>query len=410
MSDTVQGRSPYALYDAEAPTGAPSLDIDPFSLDVLDDPYPAHALLRDAGPLVWLPQYGIGAVARYAEVRQALLDWESFSSARGVGMEDFVRHGRFRLPSLILEADPPQHTRSRAVLNKALSPAVMRGLRERFASTAEAMVERLVDQGSFDAIQDLAVAYPLEVFPDAIGMSRDGREWLLPHADLLFNSFGPRNMLFTRSLTGARFDWVEQQGRRENLLPGGIGMSIHAAVDAGEITADEASKLVRALLQAGLDTTVNALGAALYCLARFPDQWAKLRANPSLARLAFDEATRFESPVQTFFRTVARPATLGGSALREGDKILMFLGAANRDPRQWERPDDYDIERRALGHVGFGAGIHLCVGQLLARLEGEAVLSALAAKAAKLEICGPARRRHNNTLRGLASLPLAVRR
>jgi len=401
-------RSPFALYETAAPDGAPLLDVDPFSREVLAEPYPAHHLLREAGPFVWLTKYAVGAVARYAEVRQVLMDWETFSSARGVGMEDFQKHGRFRLPSLILEADPPLHSRARGVLNKALSPAVIRSLRQRFALAADALVDALLARGSFDAIADLSIAYPLSVFPDAIGIGPEGRDQLLPHADLLFNSFGPRNELFQASLPGANFAWVEAQGRRERLAPGGVGMSIHAAADAGEITSDEASKLVRALLQAGLDTTVSAIGAAIHCLARFPDQWAKLREKPELARVAFDEAIRFESPVQTFFRTAARSTEIGGVRVDEGQKILMFLGAANRDPWQWDRPEVFDIERRAFGHVGFGAGIHLCVGQLLARLEGEVLLTALATRAARLEISGEVRHHHNNTLRRLDSLPLTI--
>ena len=163
-------------------------------------------------------------------------------------------------------------------------------------------------------------------------------------------------------------------------------------------------------MTAGVDTTVSGIGAAVYCLARFPEQFARLRADPSLARAAFEEAVRYESPVQTFFRTTTRPVEIGGIAVGEGEKVLMFLGAANRDPRHWERPDDYDITRRTVGHVGFGSGIHQCVGQLLARLEGECVLSALARKVGSIEITGPIRRRYNNTLRALASLPVTVRR
>jgi cytochrome P450 len=112
--------------------------------------------------------------------------------------------------------------------------------------------------------------------------------------------------------------------------------------------------------------------------------------------------------VQTFFRTTSRPVEIGGVRLAEGEKVLMFLGAANRDPRHWQRPDEYDILRRSTGHVGFGSGIHQCVGQLLARLEGECVLGALARRVAAIEISGPARRRHNNTLRALASLPVML--
>lgn len=401
-------RSPYAIYDSDPPPGVPVLDVDPFSVDFFADPYPVHEQLREAGPFVWLSRYNIGAVARHEHVRDALTDWKTFSSARGVGMEDFVRHGRFRLPSLILEADPPQHSRSRGVLSRVLSPPVLKGLRDRFEVEAEAMVEAVVRRKRFDGVADLAEAFPLRVFPDAIGMGREGREKLLPHADLLFNSFGPRNELFQAAKEKVSFDWIEEQGKRGNLAPGGLGLMIHDAVDRGEISETEAPVLVRALLQAGLDTTINALGATLYCLARFPSEFDRLRADHKLAKAAFEEAIRFEAPVQTFFRTATRATTLGGTPLNEGDKVLMFLAAANRDPRQWDRPDVYDIGRRTIGHVGFGAGIHACVGQLLARMEGELVLTALARRVKTLRIAGTVERRYNNTLRGLASLPLEV--
>ena len=188
----------------------------------------------------------------------------------------------------------------------------------------------------------------------------------------------------------------------------GFGTAIYAAADRGEIGAEEAPLLVKALLSAGVDTTVNGIGAALAAYAAHPGEWAKLHANPALARGAFEEAIRYESPVQTFFRTTSRPAELGGTPLPEGAKVLMFLAAANRDPRRWEAPDRFDTGRNAAGHVGFGAGIHMCVGQVLARMEGEAVLAALARRFARLEPAGPAVRRHNNTLRGLRALPLRL--
>jgi cytochrome P450 len=112
--------------------------------------------------------------------------------------------------------------------------------------------------------------------------------------------------------------------------------------------------------------------------------------------------------VQTFFRTTTREAEIGGHRIGEGEKVLMFLGAANRDPRRWENPDRYDITRRTSGHVGFGSGIHMCVGQLVARLEGEVMLAALARKVASIDITGEPKRRYNNTLRGLDSLPVTI--
>ena len=194
----------------------------------------------------------------------------------------------------------------------------------------------------------------------------------------------------------------------QNLAPDGFGGCIHARVDTGDITATEAPLLVRSLLSAGIDTTVNGIGAAIYCLARFPDQLARLRADPSLARNAFEEAVRFESPVQTFFRTTTREVEIGGHRIGEGEKVLMFLGAANRDPRRWENPDSYDITRRTSGHVGYGSGIHMCVGQLVARLEGEMMMAALARKVGTDRDHRPVKRRYNNTLRGLESLPVTI--
>jgi len=327
-----------------------------------------------------------------------------------VGLTDFAKEKPWRPPSLVLEADPPAHTRTRAVLNRALSPAVMKQIRYTFAAAAEAKVDQLLAKGRFDAVADLAEAYPLSVFPDAVGLKQEGREHLLPYAGVVFNAFGPPNELREAAIERSQPHqaYVQEQCQRNNLAPGGFGACIHARVDAGEITAAEAPTLVRSLLSAGIDTTVNGIGAAIYCLARFPEEWARLRNDPSLARNAFQEAVRFESPVQTFFRTTTKDVDIGGYRVGEGEKILMFLGAANRDPRRWVDPERYDITRKTSGHVGFGAGVHMCVGQLVARLEGEVLLSALARKVAAIEIAGPVKRRYNNTLRGLDSLPIAV--
>ena len=392
------------------PNGVPELDLDPFSRAFLENPFPDHARLRDAGPVAWLPRYGVFAVARHAEVRAVLQDWETFSSAAGVGLADFRREKPWRLPSLVLETDPPLHDRTRRVLSRVLSASAMAALRGRFQRDADAMVAGLVARETFDAVPDLAEAYPLQVFPDAVGMPRENRRHLLPYGNMVFNSFGPHNAFFQDAVRDAApvLQWVQAQSQRENLSPTGFGAEIHAAVDTGELTADEAPQVVRSLLTAGVDTTVSGLGAALLCLAAHPAQFGALRANPALARAAFEEAVRFETPVQTFFRTTTKPTEVGGASLGEGRKVLVFMGAANRDPRRWERPDEYDIARPVAGHVGWGVGIHACVGMLLARLEGECVLAALAQQASALELAGEPVRRCNNTLRGLASLPLRV--
>jgi cytochrome P450 len=157
-----------------------------------------------------------------------------------------------------------------------------------------------------------------------------------------------------------------------------------------------------------VDTTVHALGAVLSGFAAYPAQWRRLRERPELARTAFDEAVRRDSPVQTFFRTADADVEIGGTVIGEGRKILMFLAAANTDPRRWADPEVFDLDRDPSGHVGFGMGLHQCVGQHVARLEGDALLTALARRADAIELAAPPRRHLNNTLRALASLPVRL--
>jgi cytochrome P450 len=394
----------------QAVLSRPVSTVDPFSHGFLGDPYPHHEALREAGPAVWLERYGIWAMARHEQVRDALTDWQTYCSSAGVGLSDFRKEPPWRPPSIILEADPPLHTRTRAVLTRILSPAAIKVLRETFEREAEALIERLVERREFDGVADLAEAYPLKVFPDAVGISEDGRENLLPYGTMVFNSFGPRNDLFQQAMANAGpvRDWIMSKCSRAALAPDGLGMQIFRAVDAGELSEDEAGMLVRSFLSAGIDTTVYGLGNALYCLARYPEQWQALRKNPNLIRGAFEEILRFEAPVQTFFRTTTRPVEVGGVALGDGEKVLLFLAAANRDPRRWERADTFDVSRRAAGHMTFGTGIHGCVGQAVARLETEAILGALAKRVELFELTAEPKRRLNNTLRGFDTLPLRI--
>jgi 4-methoxybenzoate monooxygenase (O-demethylating) len=396
----------------EATTVTPTLDIDPFCPAVLEDPLPSHAALREAGPVVFLPSHGVYALARYQPVHTALTDWQAFCSGAGVGLSNFRTEPPWRPPSLLLETDPPHHDAPRATLATIVGPRALHRLREPWFSSAAELVDAVLLEDEFDAVPALAEALPLRLFPDAVGIPRPGRENLLPYGDFLFNSFGPPNALVERgrSAIGPIAQWVNAQCARESLRQGSFGAAIWAAADRGDITPEQAPLIVRSLLSAGVDTTVHALAALLFALASNPDQWAALRARPDLARVAFDEAVRWESPVQTFFRTATGDIEVDGVMIPDGEKILMFLGAANRDPRRWADPDAYDLSRNPSAHVGFGMGLHQCVGQHVARLEAEALLAALLPRVARLELAAPPRRHHNNTLRAWSSLPLRVRR
>src|SRR6202051_236013 len=221
----------------QATLSRPVSTVDPFSRAFLRDPYPHHEALREAGPVVWLEHYGIWAMARHEQVRDALTDWQTYCSSAGVGLSDFRKEPPWRPPSIILEADPPLHTRTRAVLTRIMSPPSITVLRETFAREAELLVDRLVERREFDGIADLAEAYPLKVFPDAVGLSEDGRENLLPYGSMVFNSFGPRNDLFEAAMANAGpvRDWIMSKCSRAALSPGGLGMQIFTAVDFGEL-------------------------------------------------------------------------------------------------------------------------------------------------------------------------------
>lgn len=389
----------------------PRTDVDPFGHDVLENPLPFHAALRDAGPVVHLTTYDVYAFGRYEQVHAALVSWQDFQSGAGVGLANFRYEKPWRPPSLLLEADPPRHDAPRRVLTKILGPRTLRRLRDEWFAGASRLVDQVLGDGPYlDAVPALAEAFPLRVFPDAVGIGEEGRENLLPYGDHLFNAFGPSNDLVAMGAgrIGELSEWANAQCAREALTEDGFGGQIWAAADRGEITHDQAPLIVRTLLSAGVDTTVHGLSAVLYAFATHPDEWARLRAQPALARIAFDEAVRWESPVQTFFRVATCDVRVGEHVVPDGKKILMFLGSANRDPRRWTDPDRFDLSRDPSGHVGFGMGLHQCIGQHVARLEAEALLTALARRVRRIELAGETRRHHNNTLRAWESIPVRL--
>lgn len=389
----------------------PTCTIDPFDEGVLADPYPMHEALRDLGPVVRLEAHRVWALTRYEQVHAALNDPETFASSAGVGLSDFRKEKPWRAPSLLIEADPPQHTRARHVVTKVLSPPAVRALRQDFQTEATALFDRIGTSGRIDGVRDIAEPFPLKVFPDAVGISDQGRENLLPYGSMVFNSYGPRgNRLFARATAaGEAVDqWISDQCRPEHLAAGGLGQRVHTVAAQEGLDPKDSALLVRSLLSAGVDTTVHGLGNALFMLAENPEQYDLLRDDPSLARAAFEEAIRLESPVQTFFRTTTRDVQIEDITIPGGEKVLLFFGAANRDPRRWTDAGRFDIRRPVSGHVGFGSGIHACVGMMMARLEGEVVLGELARRVVGLEISGPVERQISNTLRGLDSLPLTI--
>lgn len=388
-------------------------DLDPFSPEFRADPFTPYAQLRELGPIVWLERYGIWVVARYDRVREVLVNWKHFSNAGGGGLKNYFVEKPWRRPSIILEVDPPDHTRTRKVLMDVLSPARLQQLRPTFEAQAERLIDEALARGTCDAIPDLVQRFPLTVFPDAVGMQREDRSNMLVYGSMVFGGFGPVTPWYEELMKQAEdvSAWIMARCQRDALSPDGIGAAIYAHADAGTIEADEATLLVRSLLSAGVDTTIDSIGLCLRCLAEHPDQWRRLRSDPELARAAFEEATRYDSSSQSLFRTTPEAVEFAGVPLARHQKVLVLIGAAGRDPAKWINPDSFDITRRVTGaQLGYGAGAHSCVAQMMARLEGEVFLRALARKVQDIEISGPPQLRLQPGLRGLSSLPLRLTR
>ncbi|SFO95669.1 hypothetical protein SAMN05443579_107326 [Variovorax sp. PDC80] len=389
---------------------APVLDEDPFSDANIADPYPLFDRMREMAPAVYVAPHGYYAVTRHAEAGIVASDFERFTVEGGVGMSDIRKPGAWRTRSPISEIDPPEHTRVRAALQRILSPLVVKSWKEKFAQRAEEIAEAAVARGRIDGVADITEAYVLEVFPAVLGIAVPPERIKLT-GELNFNQLGPNNARVAQALERAApiMDWYQQVLQREHTLPGGFAEKIYEAEDAGHFDKGTAPLHVRSFFRAGVDTTIAGIGSTLKLLAEHPDQFALVKANPALIKGAFEEALRLESPAQVMFRTTTGEVELGGVRLRADTKVGYHMGAANRDPRQWPDPARFDVTRQTAGvHRAFGVGAHVCIGQMISRLEAESILGALVRRVQRIEPAGASRWRPVNTLRTLDVLPLQL--
>ena len=394
------------------PGGVPVWDVDPYDPEILVDPDSYYAELRAKGPFVYIPKYSILACGRHEETQEVFSDHERFVSSRGVGLQDFHLQKPWRPQSLVVEADPPYHSKTRKILMRALSPKATGALKERFQDAADRLIDTLLERGSFEAVADLAEAFPTSVFPAAVGLKKSNKRALIDYGAMVFNGLGPDNELRQKSMAMGPdiVPWIAEQCQRKNTKTGGFAATIFEAVDAGEITEEEGEMLVRSLLSAGVDTTVTGIGSTLWCLASFPEQFEKLKEDPKLIRPAFEEVLRFTSPVHSFCRTANKDTSVAGVEIVKGTKILCVLGAANSDDQKWPNAGKFDVSRKPMGHLAMGSGIHTCVGQTLARAEVGAVLTSIVKKVGQITLTGEAKWRPNNAIHALDKLPIAFKK
>jgi cytochrome P450 len=380
----------------------PTSEIDLFADEVLVDPYPHYAELRELGGVVHLPANGVYALTRYDVVRTALGDWETFSS-RTIGFNPMVNEA---LQGTSLASDPPVHTQLRATLTENLSPRALRGLKTQIDVKAAALVDELVTTGSFDAIDALARAFPLEVVADLIGFTGHVRDNMLRWGQAAMQVIGPMNQRTAENfpIAGELYGWCSSV-TAEDLAPGSVGRGIFDAEARGDIPAGTAGHIIHQYLGAGVDTTVAAIGNIVALFAAHPDQFDLVRKDPALVPAAFAEVLRFWVPIHAWGRHVTRDVEIEGTTVPAGSQVALLLGSGNRDPRHYDDPDAFLVERNPVDHLSFGYGPHGCAGQGLARLEAHAVIEALVSRVQRL-VVGDEVRVPSNITRSIESLPV----
>lgn len=386
---------------------APTYGADIYSDEALLEPYEHYRALRELGPAVWLEAHGAYAVARYAEARAVLLDAETFKSANGIALNEPANQA---ILGCTLASDGDLHATLRKVVAHRLTPRSLRPMRDLVGERADELVDGLVERGSFDAVADLARALPLSVVPDFIGWPEEGREHLLEWAGANFDSFGPLNARTERAFPrcGEMAAYGRELVETGNVLPGSLGAGVLEARDRGEVTTEQCMMLMLDYIAPSLDTTISAVGSAVWLFAEHPEQWDLVRADPGLIPNAVNEVVRIESPIRAFGRLAEIDTEIGGVPVAAGSRVLVIYASANRDERVFDRPDEFDVTRKnAVQQLGFGVGEHGCAGQGLARMEAESLLTALARSVSRFHL-GTPERALNNLIRAFGTLPVTV--
>ena len=371
------------------------------------DPYPHYSRLREQGAVVWLSRHRLYALPRYAECKEVLRDDETFISGKGVALNPVTN---YLSRGTTLTSDGAEHDQRRKLVAHRMLPRALRAISDNVDQLATDVVTAALERGQVDGVTDLAFALPHAVVPDLVGWPRDERDNLLSWGAATFDILGPLNK---HALTSAKASlqmlrFASRVVRRRSVIEGSMAHELLIAADAGKLSHAECAPLMIDYIAPSLDTTISAISSALHLFATHPQQWRLLREDPSLINNAVNEIIRFEAPLRAFARHTRCDTEIAGVRIPSGARVLVIYASANRDEREWDDPDTFDIRRDANRHLGFGQGAHACAGQSLARLETSAVLRALADRVDRIELTAEPTWAINNIIRRHAHLPLKL--
>jgi cytochrome P450 len=404
-----------------------SLFYDPSNPAMLRNPHALFARMRAEDPVHWSPKLSSWVVTSHA-FAESVLAIGDFSSDR---LSPFYKQteatDRAKLNEImryislwLVFRDPPEHTRLRRLMNVAINPGVVAGLQPDIASIVELLLEELKGKDEIDFVGDFAMPLPALVIMKMLGVPRDMLFKMKEWSDDLINFVGsPRTVedKYERARRGviAMADLFSQLVAERRAQPKNdiLTYLVEARDEQSALTDDELVAAAMLMLFAGHETTTNLLGNAVMALDANPDQWERLRQSPGLIESAVEEFLRFDGPVLSTARVVARSHELGGHSLEEGQRMFVMLTAANRDPKVFDEPDRLDIGRKPNRHVTFGKGAHFCLGAPLARLEAKTAFNELMKRFQRIEVAKPIEDLDwidAMVMRGVRALPVRLHR
>jgi len=389
-------------------TVAPNCDIDFYHPNTIADPATAYAKMLQQGPVVWLTQNNLHAICGHSELVQVLRDHERFSSGHGVSINEPINK---LLIGSTLHSDPPDHDATRKITIAPLLPKQIKLIRDRVAAVAEELAQKLVDKKQFNAATELAPHLPLTIVRDLVGLGDYGRDHMLDWGAATFELMGDpgdrREEAMDKLKKLRRF--LEDPETLNNLSKDGWAKrATRLGIDGG-MSPDRASELMRDYIAPSLDTTISAIGYGVMLFATNPSQWTKLRNDRQLMRNAIEEIVRLNTPIRAFTRYVTEDTEVGQVRIEKNTRVLAIYGAANRDSKKFPNPNEFDIERDTSGHVGFGQGVHSCLGMNLARLEMDCLFNALADRVDSFELTSAVEHGVNSTIHSLSSVPVLAK-
>jgi cytochrome P450 len=348
------------------------LSYDPFDYALHRDPFPTYRRLRDEAPAYYNPRLGFWALSRFDDVLEAFRDWETYTSTRGVALEEV---GGVRS---MIQMDPPEQVRVRQLVSRAFTLRRIGELEPRIRTLSRQLLDELCELGSCDLIERFCALLPSAVISTLLGAPPQDHAQLRIWTETLMHrepgtSKPPPAAEHAAAQQLAYFSRLLDHKRRH---PGDDLVSAlrEAELEGRRLTDDEILAFCFLLISGGNETTEKLIANSVYLLHRHPEQRRALLADPDLIPGAVEEALRYLSPTQYMTRTLTRDVELHGCTLERDRKVVLLIGAANRDERQFHDPDRFDIRRAAERHLAFGYGVHFCLGASLARLEARVAL------------------------------------